>query len=88
MCLAVPGIIKSIDENSSPQMAKVDFGGISKQVCLDFLPDAAVGNYVLVHVGFALSIIDEKEAQETMRMLSEIENEYLKAGKGKNNEVS
>lgn len=73
MCLAVPGKIISFEpDNSGPKMAKVDFGGIKKSVCVDWLPEAQLGDYVIVHVGFALSIIDEKEAEATLEMLKEI----------------
>ena len=73
MCLAVPGKIISINESSSAlKMAKVNFGGVGKEVCLEWLPDAKVGDYVLVHVGFALSKIDEKEAEDTIKMLNEM----------------
>ncbi len=72
MCLAVPGKIVSIDESAALKMAKVNFGGVGKDVCLEWLPDAQIGDYVLVHVGFALSKVDEKEAEETIRMLHEM----------------
>lgn len=84
MCLAVPGKIVSIDESASLRMAKVNFGGVGKDVCLEWLPEAKIGDYVLVHVGFALSKVDEKEAEETIRMLHEMgelieEEEQMKA---------
>lgn len=72
MCLAVPGKIVSIDDSAALRMAKVNFGGVGKDVCLEWLPEAKIGDYVLVHVGFALSKIDEKEAEETLRMLTEM----------------
>jgi len=73
MCLAVPGKVTSIDEsNSELKMAKVNFGGVSKEVCIQWLPDVTVGDYVLVHVGFALNKIDEKDAEETIRILREM----------------
>lgn len=72
MCLAVPGKIISIDDTAALRMAKVNFGGVGKEVCLEWLPEAKIGDYVLVHVGFALSKIDEKEAEETLRMLTEM----------------
>ncbi len=70
MCLAVPGKIISI-EGSDPLLryGKVDFGGILKQISLAYVPEAKVGDYVLVHVGFAISIIDETEAQEVFEYL-------------------
>ncbi|MBL7995159.1 HypC/HybG/HupF family hydrogenase formation chaperone [bacterium] len=72
MCLAVPGKIISIDDSAALRMAKVNFGGVGKDVCLEWLPEAKIGDYVLVHVGFALSKIDEIEAKETLRMLTEM----------------
>jgi hydrogenase expression/formation protein HypC len=72
MCLGIPGKIVDIHEQNNLPMGKVEFGGILKDVCLAYTPEAQVGNYVLVHVGFALSIIDEAEAQETMNLLNEI----------------
>lgn len=74
MCLAIPGKILSIEEESSPRMAKVSFGGAIKNICIDWVPEAKVGDYVLVHVGFALSIIDEKEAEETLKLIRDIDN--------------
>jgi hydrogenase expression/formation protein HypC len=73
MCLAVPGKVVSIDEsNPELKMAKVNFSGVSKEVCIQWLPDVEVGDYVLVHVGFALNKIDEKDAEETLRILREM----------------
>jgi hydrogenase expression/formation protein HypC len=73
MCLAVPGKVVSIDEsNPELKMAKVNFSGVSKEVCIQWLPDVNVGDYVLVHVGFALNKIDEKDAEETLRILREM----------------
>ncbi|HEY0929618.1 MAG TPA: HypC/HybG/HupF family hydrogenase formation chaperone [Gemmatimonas sp.] len=66
MCLAVPGRITSIYDEGAMRMAKLDFGGITKNVCLAYLPDAVVGQYAIVHVGFAISLIDEASAQETL----------------------
>lgn len=73
MCLAVPGKIIAIEEIESLRMAKVSFGGVMKQICLEWVPEAKIGDYVIVHVGFALNIVDEKEAEETLKMISEIE---------------
>jgi hydrogenase expression/formation protein HypC len=66
MCLAVPGRVLSIAEVDGTLMAEVDFGGVRKDVCLQYIPDAAVGEYVVVHVGFAIQRLDEKSAQETL----------------------
>ncbi len=54
-------------------MAKIDFGGISKEICLEYTPEAKVGDYALVHVGFAISLMDEDEAQETLKLLKEVD---------------
>ena len=72
MCLAVPGQIVDIYEAGGTRMAKLDFGGIQKQVCLAYLPEAVVGDYAIVHVGFAISRIDEASAQETLRHFREL----------------
>jgi len=73
MCLAIPGKVLSIDTSVQPVMGVVNFGGIEKQVCLELLPEAAPGDYVIVHVGFAISRMDEKEAMETLKLISEID---------------
>jgi hydrogenase expression/formation protein HypC len=74
MCLAIPGKIVSFIEEAGPVLrrGKVDFGGIRKEICLDFTPEARLGDYVLVHVGFALSVIDEAEAQHVFEALREL----------------
>ena len=72
MCLAIPGRIAEIYPRDSLRMAKVDFGGISKEICLEYTPEAAVGDYALVHVGFAISLMNEDEAQETLKLLREV----------------
>jgi hydrogenase expression/formation protein HypC len=74
MCLAIPGKVLSIDRNASPVMGEVSFGGIRKSVCLEWIPDILIGEYVVVHVGFAISKVDEKEALETIRMIEEMES--------------
>ena len=66
MCLAVPGRILSIAEVDGTVMAEVDFGGVRKGVCLQYVPDAEVGEYVVVHVGFAIQRLDEQSARETL----------------------
>lgn len=85
MCLAVPGKVTEIYTTSNMKMGKVDFGGVSREVCLEAVPEVKIGNYVIVHAGFALNILSEKEAQDTLaafRELDEIEldidNESLK----------
>jgi hydrogenase expression/formation protein HypC len=72
MCLAVPGRIVEIRNDRQTLMATVDFDGIRKDVCLAYLPDAVVDDYVLVHVGFALSKVDEASALETLEMFSRL----------------
>ena len=72
MCLAIPGKVTSIDRAASPVMADVSFGGILKRVCVEWLPEVAVGDYVIVHVGFAISRLDEQEALETLKILKEM----------------
>ncbi|MFC4033507.1 HypC/HybG/HupF family hydrogenase formation chaperone [Streptomyces polygonati] len=66
MCLAVPGRVLSTAEVDGTLMAEVDFGGVRKEVCLQYIPDAAVGEYVIVHVGFAIQRLDERSAQQTL----------------------
>lgn len=78
MCLAIPGKIIEIYETDSLRMARLDFGGIIKEICLAYVPEAEVGEYALIHVGFAISLMDEEEAQETLKLIrevSEFENE-------------
>ena len=74
MCLAIPGRIKDItlQHNGLVRMAKVSFGGIIKEASLEMLPDATIGDYVLVHVGVAISKVNEEEAQKTFQYLEEI----------------
>jgi len=72
MCLAIPGKVVSFHENHGVRMSKVDFGGITREACLEYLPDAQVGDYVLVHVGFAISKVDEQEAARTYQYLAEM----------------
>ena len=72
MCLAIPGKIIETHLEHSMRMAKVQFGGISKRICLEYVPEAQIGDYVLVHVGFALARIDEEEAKRVFEMLQGI----------------
>jgi hydrogenase expression/formation protein HypC len=73
MCLAVPGKILSIEGSDLNLVGRVSFGGVVKQVSLAYVPEAQVGNYVVVHVGFAIAIVDEQEAQQTLADLQEIQ---------------
>ena len=82
MCLAIPGQIQSIEEGE-PRKGLVSFGGMVKDVCLAFVPEATVGDYVIVHVGFAISKVDEATAQETLvlyKELTELNEEQEKPG--------
>lgn len=72
MCLGVPGKIIEMYEVNGMQMGKIDFGGVFREACLAYVPEAQVGDYTVIHVGFALHLIDEKEAQETLALLNEI----------------
>jgi hydrogenase expression/formation protein HypC len=72
MCLGIPGRIVEVDDNPLMRMGKVDFGGVTREVCLAYVPEAQVGDYVIVHVGFAISRIDEEEARETLQLLAEM----------------
>ena len=72
MCLGVPGKIVEVHESNGLRMATADFGGARREVCLSYTPEAVVGSYVLVHVGFAISVISEDEARETQALLEEI----------------
>ncbi|MFB7719590.1 HypC/HybG/HupF family hydrogenase formation chaperone [Nocardia sp. NPDC056100] len=71
MCLAVPGKVLSLQERDGTLMSVVDFGGVRKDVCLQYIPDAAIGDYVVVHVGFAIQRLDEESA---LRTLAEFEH--------------
>ena len=72
MCLAIPGKVIETLESDGMKMAKVSFGGMVKQVCLEYTPEVTPGDYVLVHVGFALSRVDQKEAERTYQLLEEL----------------
>ncbi|MER5183150.1 HypC/HybG/HupF family hydrogenase formation chaperone [Streptomyces sp. NPDC002896] len=72
MCLAVPGKVVGIEERDGARMARVDFGGVVKEVSLAYVPEADVGAYVIVHVGFALQLLDEESAKESLRLFEEL----------------
>ena len=72
MCLGVPGKIVETYEKSGLHMAKVDFGGIFREACLNYVPEAQVGEYCIIHVGFAISLLSEKDAMETLALLREM----------------
>ena len=73
MCLGVPGKIVEIYENNGMKMGKVDFGGVTREACLDFVPEAKIDDYTVIHVGFAISLLSEEEAQKTLELLREID---------------
>ena len=72
MCLAVPGRVLDIGERDGTRMATVDFGGVQKEVCLEYLPDLQVGEYAIVHVGFALQRLDEESAKQTLELFAQL----------------
>lgn len=74
MCLGVPGKIIEVYETNELKMGKIDFGGVIRESCLEYVPEANVGEYVIVHVGFAISLLSEEEANETLELLREIIN--------------
>jgi hydrogenase expression/formation protein HypC len=69
MCLAIPGQILTTEDRNGIRTGRVQFGGITREVCLDFLPEAMVGDYVVVHVGFAISRVDREEAERSYQLL-------------------
>ena len=71
MCLAVPGQVQKIYEAHGTRMGKLNFGGVVKEVCLAYVPEVEVGDYAIVHVGFAISKLDEQSALETLKLLEE-----------------
>ena len=78
MCLGIPGKIVTIYTANDLTMGKIDFGGVVREACLEYVPDAKIGDYTLVHVGFALNLISAQDAQETLdllRQITEIEEE-------------
>ena len=72
MCLGIPGKILSTYEDQGTKMARIDFGGVSREVCVEIIPEAKPGDWTVVHAGFALNLLSEKDAQETLNMLREI----------------
>lgn len=72
MCLGIPGKIITIYENHGTKMAKIDFGGVSREVCIEVIPEAKPGDWTIVHAGFALNLLSEDEAQETLDILQEM----------------
>ncbi len=77
MCLGVPGRITALMNEHGLRTGKVDFGGVSRQICLAYVPDAQEGQYVIVHAGFAINVLDEREAQQTLALLREAQSATL-----------
>ena len=73
MCLAVPGKLTELYDAGGIAMARVDFGGVTREACLAYLPEAAVGDYVLVHAGFAITMVDQAEALQTLEDLRQLD---------------
>lgn len=73
MCLGIPGKIVEIHETSGLRMGKVDFGGVTKEACLEYVPEAQIGDWTIIHVGFALNVLTEQDAQETLALLNEMD---------------
>lgn len=76
MCLGIPGRIVRIVDDQGLSMGDVDFGGVTRKVCLAYAPEAIVGDYVIVHAGFAISRVDEKEAARSLELFHEIERGF------------
>ena len=72
MCLGVPGKIIEIHADRGLRMAKIDFGGVVREACIETLPEAQIGDYTIVHAGFALNLLSEEEAKETLALLQEM----------------
>jgi hydrogenase expression/formation protein HypC len=72
MCLAVPGEVVEVQEEHGLRFGKVRFGGVRRRVCLEYVPEAQVGDYVVVHVGFAISLVDREEAERTLRLIEQM----------------
>jgi len=89
MCLGVPGKIIEIYETNGLKMGKIDFGGVTREACLAYVPEAGVGDYTVIHVGFAISQLSEGEALETLKLLNEIADieEELGLGPGERLEI-
>ena len=72
MCLGVPGKVLEVREEHGTRMATVDFGGVTKTVCLAYVPDVGIGDYTIVHAGFAITKLDEASALETLKMFEDL----------------
>jgi len=72
MCLGIPGKIIEIEDSIGMKMAKIDFGGVIRSACIEAIPEAKIGDYTIIHAGFALNLLSEKEAMDTLSLLQEI----------------
>ena len=72
MCLGIPGKITQVYETNGLRMGKIDFGGVMREACLAYVPDAQIEDYIVVHVGFAISLLSEQEAKESLELLREL----------------
>lgn len=79
MCLAIPGKIIAIDEDSNPKMAKVSFDGLVRKICIAWIPQVQLNDYVIVHAGFAINKLDETEALKTLQLFEEMETRVEQA---------
>ena len=77
MCLGIPGKVVEISDSGPLRMGKIDFGGVRKEACLAYVPEVALGDYVIVHVGFAISRLDEDEALKTLELLRMIDADMV-----------
>lgn len=82
MCLAVPGKVIKLYDVGGLKMAKVDFGGVTREACLEYLPNVEIDQYVIIHVGFAISLLDEEEARQILALLQEITDTEKELGLG------
>lgn len=73
MCLGVPGKVIELYQANGMKMGKVDFGGVVREACLEYLPEIQIGDYTIIHVGFGISRLNEKEARETLELLQQID---------------
>ncbi len=73
MCLGIPGKVTELYQANGVLMGKVDFGGVVREACLEYLPDIQVGDYTIIHVGFGISRLNEKEARETLELLQQVD---------------
>jgi hydrogenase expression/formation protein HypC len=72
MCLGIPGRVVSVRDEHGTRMATVDFGGVTKSVCLAYVPEVAIGDYTIIHAGFAITQLDEASALDTLKMMGEL----------------